>query len=80
MTTQRVSVLYVHEEDLLDVLREFRGRSVSSATDERILTRIDDQEEVVGFPIQGMSALRESSPALLELEFEPLPMTRQKQR
>ena len=71
MTTKKVFVSYDHEGDMLEVLWAFREGYFTPTDDERILKRLDDDGEVIGFLIHEMSTLKEPSP----VEFELAPET-----
>jgi excisionase family DNA binding protein len=71
MTTKKVFVSYDHEGDMLEVLWAFREGYFTPTEDERILKRLDDDGEVIGFLIHEMSTLKEPSP----VEFELAPET-----
>ena len=70
MTTKKVFVSYDHEGDMLEVLWAFREGYFTPTEDERILKRLDDDGEVIGFVIHEMSTLKEPSPVEFELESE----------
>ena len=70
MTTRKVSVWYDHEGDMLEVLWAFREGYFTPTDDDRILKRLDDDGEVIGFLIHEMSTLTEPSPVEFELESE----------
>ena len=70
MTTKKVFVSYDHEGDMLEVLWAFREGYFTPTSDERILKRLDDDGEVIGFLIHEMSALTGPSPVEFELESE----------
>lgn len=70
MTNKRVFVSYDHEGDMLEVLWAFREGYFTPTDDERILKRLDDDGEVIGFLIHDMSSLSEPSPVEFELESE----------
>ena len=70
MTTKRVSVSYDHEGDMLEVLWAFREGYFAPTDDERILKRLDDEGEVIGFLIHEMSTFKEPSPVEFELASE----------
>ena len=70
MTTKRVSVAYDHEGDMLEVLWELREGYFTPTEDDRILKRLDDDGEVIGFLIHEMSTLKEPSPVEFELASE----------
>ena len=67
MTSKRVFVSYDHEGDMLEVLWAFREGYFTPTNDERILKRLDDDGEVIGFLIHEMSTLSEPSPVEFEL-------------
>ena len=69
MTSRRVSVWYDDEGDMLEVLWAFREGYFTPTDDERILKRLDDDGEVIGFLIHDVSTLKQPSP----LEFELAP-------
>ena len=70
MTSKKVFVSYDHEGDMLEVLWAFREGYFTSTDDERVLKRLDDDGEVIGFLIHEMSTLREPSPVEFELASE----------
>ena len=60
-------VSYDHEGDFLEVLWAFREGYFTPTGDDRILKRLDDDGEVIGFLIHEMSTLNEPSPVEFEL-------------
>ena len=72
MTSRKVFVSYDHEGDMLEVLWAFREGYFTPTNDERILKRLDDDGQVIGFLIQEMSTLKEPSPVEFELASEAL--------
>ena len=70
MTNNRVSVWYDDEGDMLEVLWAFREGYFTPTDDERILKRLDDDGEVIGFLIHEMSTLKQSGPVEFELPSE----------
>ena len=70
MTTKRVFVSYDHEGDMLEVLWAFREGYFTPTDDERVLKRLDDEGEVIGFLIHEMSTLKQPSPVEFELASE----------
>lgn len=70
MSGRRVSVWYDDEGDMLEVLWAFREGYFSPTDDERILKRLDDDGEVIGFLIHEMSTLKQPSPVEFELASE----------
>ena len=70
MTTKKVFVSYDHEGDMLEVLWAFREGYFTPTDDERVLKRLDDDGEVIGFLIHDMKTLREASPVEFDLESE----------
>ena len=70
MTNRRVFVSYDHEGDMLEVLWAFRDGYFTSTDNERVLKRLDDDGEVIGFLIHEMSTLKEPSPLEFELASE----------
>ena len=71
MTSKKVSVWYDEEGDMLEVLWAFREGYFTPTDDERILKRLDDDGEVIGFLIHEMSTLKQPNP----VEFELAPET-----
>ena len=63
-------VSYDHEGDMLEVLWAFREGYFTPTDDERILKRLDDDGEVIGFLIHEMSTLKEPTPVEFELTSE----------
>ena len=70
MTSRKVFVSYDHEGDMLEVLWAVREGYFTPTDDERILKRLDDDGEVIGFVIHEMSTLKEPSPIEVELGSE----------
>ena len=70
MTGRKVFVSYDQEGDMLEVLWAFREGYFTPTDDERILKRLDDDGEVIGFLIHEMSTLKEPSPVEFELASE----------
>ena len=55
MASRKVSVWYDDEGDMLEVLWAFREGYFTPTDNERILKRLDDDGEVIGFLIHEMS-------------------------
>ena len=70
MTTRRVFVSYDHEGDMLEVLWALREGYFTPTEDDRILKRLDDDGEVIGFLIHDMSTLNQPEPFEFELASE----------
>ena len=70
MTNKNVFVSYDHEGDMLEVLWAFREGYFTPTEDERILKRLDDDGEVIGFLIHEMSTLKHLEPIEFELASE----------
>ena len=70
MTARKVSVWYDDEGDMLEVLWAFREGYFSPTDDERILKRLDDRGEVIGFLIHEVSTLKKADPIEFDLEDE----------
>ena len=70
MASKRVSVWYDDEGDMLEVLWAFREGYFSPTGDERILKRMNDDGEVIGFLIHDVSSLKQPSPIEFELTSE----------
>ena len=70
MASRRVSVWYDNEGDMLEVLWAFREGYFTPTDDERILKRLDDDGEVIGFLIHEMSTLKQPAPVEFELASE----------
>ena len=70
MTTKKVFVSYDQEGDMLEVLWAFREGYFTPTDDDRILKRLDDNGEVIGFLIHEMSTLKEPNPVEFDLESE----------
>ena len=70
MTTEKVSVWYDAEGDMLEVLWAFREGYFTPTHDERILKRVDDDDQVIGFLIHEMSTLKQSDPIEFDLASE----------
>ena len=70
MASSKVSVWYDHEGDMLEVLWAFREGYFTPTDDERILKRLDDDGEVIGFLVHEMSTLKQPGPVEFELASE----------
>ncbi len=70
MTTKKVFVSYDHEGDMLEVLWAFREGYFTPTGHERILKRLDDDGEVIGFLIHEVRTITETSPIEIELRSE----------
>ena len=70
MMTRKVLVSYDHQGDMLEVLWAVRKGYFTPTDDERILKRLDDDGEVIGFLIHEMSTLNEPNPVEFELQSE----------
>ena len=70
MDNRKVSVWYDHEGDMLEVLWAFREGYFTPTDDERILKRLDDDGEVIGFLVHEMSTLNQPGPVEFELASE----------
>ena len=70
MTASKVFVSYDHEGDMLEVLWAFREGYFTPTHDERVLKRLDDDGEVIGFLIHEISTLSDPSPVEFELASE----------
>ena len=70
MATTKVFVSYDHEGDMLEVLWALRDGYFTPTDDERILKRLGDDGEVIGFLIHEMSTLKEPSHIEFELASE----------
>ena len=70
MTSRKVSVWYDEEGDMLEVLWAFREGYFTPTDDERILKRLDDDGEVIGFLIHEVSTLKQPAPIEFELNDE----------
>ena len=70
MTDRKVLVSYDHEGDMLEVLWAVREGNFTPTDDERILKRLDDDGEVIGFLIHEMSTLKETASVEFELASE----------
>lgn len=72
MTSKKVSVWFDHEGDMLEVLWARREGYFTPTDDERILKRMDDDGEIIGFLIHEMSTLRNASPVEFDLSSDIL--------
>ncbi len=73
MTSRKVFVSYDYEGDMLEVLWALREGYFAATDDERVLKRLDDDGEVIGFLIHEMSTLKDPSPIEFELGSEVAP-------
>ncbi len=62
MTNKTVSVWYDPEGDMLEVLWALREGYFTTTADDRVLKRLDDSGEVIGFLIHEMSTFGQTSP------------------
>ena len=70
MKKRNVSVWYDDEGDMLEVLWAFKEGYFTPTDDERILKRLDDDGEVIGFLIHDVSTLKQPEPIEFELASE----------
>ena len=70
MKKRNVSVWYDDEGDMLEVLWAFKEGYFTPTDDERILKRLDDDGEVIGFLIHDVSTLKQPEPFEFELASE----------
>ena len=70
MTNRKVSVWYDGDSDMLEVLWAFREGYFTPTDDDRILKRLDDSGEVIGFLIHEFSTLEQPEPIEFELADE----------
>ena len=70
MAIRKVFVSYDHDGDMLEVLWALREGYFTPTDDERILKRLDDDGQVIGFLIHEMSTLKQPEPVEFELESE----------
>ena len=70
MTSKKVSVWYDADGDMLEVLWAFREGYFTPTDDDRILKRLDDDGEVIGFLIHEVSTLKQPTPIEFELVSE----------
>ena len=70
INSKKVSVWYDHEGDMLEVLWAFREGYFTPTDDDRILKRLDDDGEVIGFLVHEMSTLKQPAPVEFELASE----------
>ncbi len=70
MTSKKVSVWYDSDGDMLEVLWAFREGYFTPTDDERILKRLDDDGEVIGFLIHEVSTIKQPDPVEFELSSE----------
>ena len=63
MPARKVFVSYDHEGDMLEVLWALRNGYFTPTGDDRILKRLDDDGEVIGFLIHEMSTLDQANPS-----------------
>ena len=75
MTDKTVSIWYDNEGDMLEVLWAFREGYFTPTEDDRILKRVDESGEVIGFLIHDVSTLKQPRP----LEFELAPEANQRE-
>ncbi len=70
MTSRNVSVWYDEEGDMLEVLWAFREGYFTPTGDDRILKRLDDDGEVIGFLLHEFSTFKRPNPVEFELASE----------
>ncbi|MCY4624622.1 MAG: helix-turn-helix domain-containing protein [Chloroflexi bacterium] len=71
MQSQTVSVWFDRDGDMLEVLWGFREGIFVPTEDDRILKRLDDNGDVVGFLVHEFSTMAQSDPFEFRLEGEP---------
>ena len=69
MTSKNVSVWYDGEGDMLEVLWAFREGYFTPTDDERILKRLDDDGQVIGFLIHENEHLQAAQPRRVRTDF-----------
>ena len=72
MNSHRVSVWLDRDGDMLEVLWAFREGFFAPTEDDRVLKRLDDNGEVIGFLVHDFSTFNQLSPVEFTLEEEPL--------
>ena len=77
MSEQPPLVSYDQDGDYLEVLWAVREGVFSSTDDERVLKRLDEDGEVIGFIIHDLSTLQKSGTVELRLTAEPATSTAQ---
>ena len=70
MTIRKVSVWYDDEGDMLEALWAFEPGYFTPTDDERVMKRLDDDGQVIGFLIHDVSSLKKSGPVELDLTRE----------
>ena len=70
MTNSKVSIWYDDDGDMLEVLWAFRDGYFTPTDDERILKRLDNNGEVIGFLIHDASTLNQPDPFEFDLSSE----------
>lgn len=70
MNSKNVSVWYDGEGDMLEVLWAFREGYFTPTGDDRVLKRLDDDGEVIGFLIHDFSTFKQPAPVEFELASE----------
>ena len=70
MTVRKVSVWYDDEGDMLEALWAFEPGYFTSTDDERVMKRLDDDGQVIGFLIHDVSSLKKSGLVELDLTCE----------
>ena len=70
MKSKKVSIWYDEEGDMLEVLWSFREGYFTPTDDERILKRLDDRGEAIGFLIHEFSTLKSPDPVEFDLTSE----------
>ena len=71
MSEQRAIVSYDREGDYLEVLWDVREGFFAPTGDERVLKRLDDDGELIGFMIHDLSTLPVRGALDLQLTSEP---------
>ena len=72
MQSQTVSVWFDRDGDMLEVLWGFREGFFAPTEDDRILKRLDNDGNLIGFLVHEFSTLPQDSPAEFTLEAEPI--------
>jgi len=71
MSDQPALVSYDEDGDYLEVLWAVREGVFSPTDDERVLKRLDEDGELIGFMIHDLSTLQQSGTLELQLTSEP---------
>jgi hypothetical protein len=67
METRDVTIWYDAEGDFLEVIFERKGGFFRETEDDRVMEKVDQEANILGFSVLGVSTLRDQPPLSLAL-------------